>query len=1057
LDTNDDNRPERRTALIATELKRYSIDIAALSETRFSDEGSLNEEGEGYTFFWKGYPAGQPRLHGVGFAIKNTILRKIPETPTAISERLISIRIPLIKNSFATIISAYAPTLTSPEVDKDAFYDDLERVIRNVPRNDRLILCGDFNARVGRDSDAWKGTIGKHGLGKMNENGQRLLSFCTENDLCITNTMFQQRDMYKGTWMHPRSKTWHLIDYFIVRRKFLKDVQLTRAMRGAECWTDHRLIRSTFRMTVRPPLRRTQPAKRLNVRSLSDLNTRETLQNNLTEALINLPIPDVASPQSTFDSAWEAFINVTSNVSLETLGTAPKSKNDWFDEAAPEIHDLLKRKNEAHDQFISRPTRHSHNRWKELRAKTQKKLRELQNEWWLQKARKIQEYADANQIHEFYDAIKAIFGPSRRSMVPVRSADGSHLFKTQSEILTRWAEHFSNLLNHVNPVDPSIIDELPKLPILKEMDAEPTFEETKQAIARMKNRKSPGSDAIPGELYKYGGIAIQSHLHQFILHCWRSATIPNRWKHAAIITIYKKKGDRSECGNSRGISLLDVAGKVLTRIMLSRLLTHFVDRIVPETQCGFRADRSTVDMFFVAKLLLEKGREQQRKISFAFIDLAKAFDTVNRDLLWRIMERYGCPPLFLTLLQKFHHEMTAFVSCNGTNSDPFDVNVGVKQGCVLAPVLFNIYLVAVTLTSRHQMSPSDGIQIRYRFDGGLFNLRRLKATTRTRTTTIYELQYADDAASTAHDPENLQHQTSSLQESYTRIGLRLNAKKTETLQFDPDNALPTQIQLGNDTIRNVSSFCHLGSILSDSCHLDEEIQHRISAASSAFGRLKQRVFLNRNLKIMTKISVYNAVCISTLLYGCEAWTPYRRHFRTLEAFNIRCLQQVLGLTWKDRVPHVEILRKVNCLSIECTILQRQLRWLGHVLRMEDNRLPKIVLHGELATGQRPRGGPKKRYLDHIKSALRAFDINPTNLEILATDRSLWRTKLKNGSATFEANRRIKSEERRRKRLEPQPNTNPDPHPCHLCQKICNSRIGLVSHIRSHEGRRRRGR
>ena len=102
-----------------------------------------------------------------------------------------------------------------------------------------------------------------------------------------------------------------------------------------------------------------------------------------------------------------------------------------------------------------------------------------------------------------------------------------------------------------------------------------------------------------------------------------------QWKDAKLVAIYKNKGDRTECGNSRGISLLSVAGKILARVMLARLLTLVADLVLPESQCGFRSSRSTIDMIFVARLLQEKCREHHRDLYIAFIDLAKAFDTIN--------------------------------------------------------------------------------------------------------------------------------------------------------------------------------------------------------------------------------------------------------------------------------------------------------------------------------------------------------------------------------------------------------------------------------------------
>jgi len=164
--------------LSASELSRYNIDIAALSETRLADEGSLNEMASGYTFFWKGLSANSRRIHGVGFAVRTKLLQTLPESPVAISERLMTLRIPLAKHRCATFISTYAPTLPSDDETKDHYYAMLRSTLMQVPRRDKLIVLGDFSARIGSDSKTWGNVMGKHGVGNINSNGHRLLSLC---------------------------------------------------------------------------------------------------------------------------------------------------------------------------------------------------------------------------------------------------------------------------------------------------------------------------------------------------------------------------------------------------------------------------------------------------------------------------------------------------------------------------------------------------------------------------------------------------------------------------------------------------------------------------------------------------------------------------------------------------------------------------------------------------------------------------------------------------------------------------------------------------------------
>ena len=198
-------------------------------------------------------------------------------------------------------------------------------------------------------------------------------------------------------------------------------------------------------------------------------------------------------------------------------------------------------------------------------------------------------------------------------------------------------------------------------------------------------------------------------------------------------------------------------------------------------------------------------------------------------------------------------------------------------------------IVAVTLACRNGLPTNAGIPYTYRLDGNLFNLRRLKAETKILNDRIYELQYADDTAIPAHSAADLQSSLDIMSTAYRRAGLLVNTK-TEVLSSVVTHDLPAlSFSVHGDTLSNVQ-VTYLGNILSDSCSLDSEVEHRIKAASFAFGRLTKRVFLNHNLAMPTKVAVYRAVCVSVMLYGCETWTLYRRHIKAFETFHIRSLQ-----------------------------------------------------------------------------------------------------------------------------------------------------------------------
>ena len=1048
--SNDTDRPSRRTALIAQELSRYGVDITALSETRLADEGSITEDLGGYTFFWKGLPQQDRRIHGVAFAIRSSLLGVCEGVPVGISERLMRVRLPLAGDRYATIFSCYAPTLAAETEAKERFYEQLDAEISRVPFADKLILLGDFNARVGTEHLAWAGVIGRHGTGKMNDNGHRLLSLCAQNELFITNTGFMLKPIHKGTWTHPRSKHVHMLDYVITRKRDRQDVLITRVMRGAECWTDHYLVRSKFSLRIRPPTRRKPAKRKLNCVSLCESEKRNNLSTAISEKL--------AQPITTgVERGWDFLSKNVMEIAVEELGYSTKRNKDWFDANADGIHELLETKYKANAAYLNNPSSAFLKRkWRESRSEVQRVLREMENQWWLQLAAEVQGYADSGDLQNFYAALKKVYGPSDRSLAPVKSQDGSTLYTDKRGILERWKEHYSSLLNTRNPINLSCLESIPQLSVVREMDLMPTIQEVISSVNSLKNNKAPGVDDIPAEVLKYGGETLHARLHDIITAVWDAEDVPQQWKDAKLTSIFKKKGDRATCGNSRGISLLAVAGKVLAKILLARLNKHIVDRVCPESQCGFRRERGTIDMLFVLRQLQEKCREQRRDLCMAFIDLSKAFDTVNREMLWSIMERFGCPGKFVAVVRSFHNGMRASVVIGSEETESFGVEVGVKQGCVMAPVIFNLYLAAATFLYRARASPDCSINISYRLDGSLFNLRRLKAPTKVSGDSVAELQYADDCALVAHTPDHLQEGLTILAQVYEDLGLLINVNKTEILyqwSGGPPAVVP-DVVVGGQDLKVTDQFTYLGGLISSDCTVDAEINSRINKASAAFARIRQTVLYSHNLKLVTKVSVYKAICLSVLLYGSETLTLHSRHVKLLEGFHMRCVKRILGLTWRDRIPHTDMLARTGLQSIECMLLSGQLRWVGHVCQMPEGRYSRRLLYGQLNEGNRPAHGPKKRYKDHVKSAMKGFGMDPLSLERDASDRNKWRAACHKGANHFEELRTQRRHEQRQQRHAARDaarshNANSQALECPDCGRLCGSAIGLWSHRRVH--------
>ncbi|CAM5146192.1 unnamed protein product [Natator depressus] len=229
-------------------------------------------------------------------------------------------------------------------------------------------------------------------------------------------------------------------------------------------------------------------------------------------------------------------------------------------------------------------------------------------------------------------------------------------------------------------------------------------------------------------------------------------------------------------------------------------------------------------MIFMARQIQEKSQEKNQDLYMAFIDLTKAFDSVNHEVLWKMLARFGCPPIFIKVLRLLHNQMTATVLCNGLGTELFVIKTGVNQGCVS---LFSIYLAVILVLIRDHLS--NGVDIQYRMDGRLFNLQHLHSKCKVFRASITDIQYTDDCVILVHTENDLQSILDFLAQAYQSRGLSLNIEMTKVLS-QPASGLAydlPQITIKGQTLEIVEHFCYLSSQLSQNAKIDSEIQHRI--------------------------------------------------------------------------------------------------------------------------------------------------------------------------------------------------------------------------------------
>ena len=266
-------------------------------------------------------------------------------------------------------------------------------------------------------------------------------------------------------------------------------------------------------------------------------------------------------------------------------------------------------------------------------------------------------------------------------------------------------------------------------------------------------------------------------------------------------------------------------------------------------------------MILCLRQLQEKCIEQDRPLCIVFVDFRKAFETVGRTGLWQLLRKYGCPEKFTTMIESLHTGMMVNARNGGEVSDTFAITNGVKQGCILTPTLFSIFLSAMLEEAFKDMG--DGIYIQSRQNADLLTVARFRAKTKTTNILVRELLFADDRALIAHsvEAEEIQRIVDEFANASSKFGLKINIKKTEVV-FQPNSTITMEkdINIDETTLTHVKEFTYLGSIIASNGHIEAELQKRMSKASMSFGRLRERLWNNHNVSIRVKGKIVRSYC-----------------------------------------------------------------------------------------------------------------------------------------------------------------------------------------------------
>uniref|UniRef100_UPI003AF4937F reverse transcriptase family protein n=2 Tax=Thiolapillus sp. TaxID=2017437 RepID=UPI003AF4937F len=490
-----------------------------------------------------------------------------------------------------------------------------------------------------------------------------------------------------------------------------------------------------------------------------------------------------------------------------------------------------------------------------------------------------------------------------------------------------WFNHFKSVLGtEPTSVQPVVTDEADPLSA-DELDCPITESEITRAVEHLKTNKSPGMDGIYAEMIKNSLPQILPFLVVLFNRIFDLSEYPTAWTNAIIVPIHKS-GDKNDPDNYRGISLLSILGKVFAHILNKRLSWwQEVNNKIVEEQSGFRTGYCTMDNVFVLYAIVQRYLiKKSGKVYVCFVDFKKAFDTINRGVLWNVLRKAGVGGKMLKILQSMYNVVKSCVRCPESLTDLFDCPSGVRQGCVLSPTLFSFVINELALEVAK--NGSYGIQL---------------------TPDIIQILimlFADDVILTSYCVKGLQTQINILKQYADSFSMTVNMCKTKIIVFRKGGFLGANEAwwFGNEAIEVVNCYKYLGLHFTTKLSLTQAVSELATKAKARTAQILKCLWRLGHVHSEVFFKIYNAQILPVLMYGSELW-GYQR-FDVIEKAHLFACKRLLNVGLQT--PNNMVLGDLGRFPIFILTAVRCIKFWLRILRLPEERLTKkaysMLLH-----------------------------------------------------------------------------------------------------------------
>lgn len=903
------------------EMNRLNIKILGISEMRWPGSGQCRIDEHQVYYSGTNTNAHQ---HGVGIIVHKNVEKHV-KSFTPISERTLLLQInasPVPIN----IIQVYAPTADKTKEEVEEFYSEITNVYSRLPKHHLTVIMGDFNAKIGNGGEGEY--VGPHGLGERNESGDRLAIFAADKKAAILNTFFKLPPRRLYTWRSPLDSKEHIvrnqIDYMLVNKRFQNAFTSVKTYPGADIMSDHNPLVGTLKLKLKA-VKKTTKKDRYDMRKLKNPDTKEKVRHHLAEQLQETNINNDVKFE------LDRIKNIATSVSEKYLKSDQNIKRKtWMTD---EILHMMEQRRLMKDTPA----------YSAIHKQIQRKIKDAKEKKLQEDCQEIEALQEKYDSFNMYKKVKETAGLIKpRTICKLTDKQGNLVIDKQDKIKV-WSNYISELFKDARPQRPQIIDK--SGPAI-------TVDEVQSAVQQMKDGRAPGPDNFRSEILKLFDESGITQLTEMFNLIYEKGELPKDWLLSEFVIIPKKPGAK-RCEDHRTISLMSHLLKLFLKIIHRRIYKKCED-YMSETQFGFRDAVGTREALFSVQVLFQRCRDVNCDVYACFVDYSKAFDRVQHHKLVEILNTVGIDGRDLEIISRLYWDQSAYVSVEGEKSDAIKIARGVRQGCVLSPLLFNVYSEYIF---REALEDVD--------EGILLNGKRLN-----------NIRYADDTVIMAGDLNGLQQLMNRVYSVSLEYGLDINVNKTKYMVISKSQIPQEHLTLNQLQIERVGKYTYLGTTLNDQWDHSQEIRCRIEKARAVFLKMAS-VFKSRSLTLTTKIRLLRCYVFSVLLYGVESWTLTDATTKKLESFEMWLYRRILRISWTDHVSNVEVCRKMQKdTELIKTIKIRKLEYFGHIMRNEKRfSLLQNILQGKIPS----KRGPGRRRNSWLKNLRTWFSTTTTGL------------------------------------------------------------------------------